>query len=114
MLLYHWKGIIILFTTNLRFATRGITEELDFRLQVIIWKLIDELLEGNKIKVDYLQVFELSKVGIGIKIVHHQEVTPYQNEILIHINDIKLPRNCVKIFVIDDGTCSVMMFADEY
>lgn len=114
MLLYEWKGIRILFETNSRFATRGITEELDFRLQIILWGLINELLESNKIKVDYLQVFELSNVGIGIKIVHHQEVPPYQNEILIHRNDIKLPINHVKIFVIDDGTYSVMMLADDY
>lgn len=103
-----------MFKKGSRFITKRINEELDFKLHIILWNQIDELIENNKVKVDYLQVFELSRVDGGIKIIHRQEVPPYRNEIFININDINLPRNYIKIFVIDSGEYSTKMFADEY
>lgn len=103
-----------MFKKGSRFITKMINEELDFKLHIILWNLIDGLIESNKVKVDYLQVFELYRVEGSIKIIHRQEVPLYRNEIVINRNDINLPRSYIKIFVIDNAEVSTMMLAEEY
>ncbi len=52
---------------NARYATRGINAEIPLALQLILWKMIDEMEVAQK---DYLQVFTLSSENGEQKIVH--------------------------------------------
>ena len=59
---------------------------------------------------DYLQVFRLARTGTGQHITHTQEQPPYRYELDVPCADAVN----AKIFVIDDGTHSTMLLAEEY
>ncbi len=92
---------------NSRYVTRGINAEIPLALQLILWKMIDEMEVAQK---DYLQVFTLSSENGEQKIIHEQEQPDYRKEYTFSgdclINE--------KIFVIDDGDYSTMLLAEEY
>lgn len=99
---------------NNRYVTRGVNAEVDVRLQVIMWGLIDKLNESKDIEVDYLQVFNICKNQDKILLEHKQEVPEYQK--LYEINnmlDIEV-NDKLKLFVIDDVDHSTMLLAQEY
>ena len=99
---------------NNRYVTRGVNAEVDIRLQVIMWELIDKLNGSKDIEVDYLQVVNICKKQDKILLEHKQEVPEYQK--LYEINnmgDIKLEEK-LKLFVIDDVDHSTMLLAQEY
>ena len=48
-----------MFDNKNRYITRRINENLDIRLQILLWNLIDSLKEKNQ-GLDYLQVFNIS------------------------------------------------------
>lgn len=97
---------------NKRYMTKAIASDISFDLQLYLWELIDEL--KAKIKLDYLQVFQLNTVeenGIILQqIIHSQEIPAYHSETLIYCLE---PVNA-KIYCIDDGENSTMLLADEY
>lgn len=100
---------------NKRLMTRGIDSRVPLSIQICLWGLVDNLVNSD-VKTDYLQVFELktnkhTDKSIYLHIEHRQEVPPYKREYTIknveaEIND--------KIYIIDDGTHSTMLFASEY
>ncbi len=92
---------------NPRYATRGINAEIPLALQLVLWKMIDEMEAAQK---DYLQVFILSSENGEQKIVHEQEQPDYRKE---YTYSSDCPVNA-KIFVIDDGDHSTMLLAEEY
>lgn len=92
---------------NSRYATRGINAEIPLALQLILWKMIDEMEVARK---DYLQVFILSSENSEQKIVHKQEQPDYRKE-YVFSSDCLID---TKIFVIDDGDHSTMLLAEEY
>ena len=101
-----------MFSCSNRYQTRGIINNVDIRLQILLWKLIDELKE--KKKVDYLQIFKLSRDTEGrIIIEHSQEVPKYKAVYKINLDkiNIELP---MKIYVIDEDSYSIMLLAEEY
>ena len=59
---------------NARYVTRGIIDNVDLCLQLFIWNVID----GMKVKKDYLQVFICSSENGKQKIEHIQEVPEYK------------------------------------
>ncbi len=77
-----------------------------------LWNTIDEL--ESKIQLNYLQVFKLESIRkdgqLLQQITHSQEIPPYKNTVTIRID--KPISN--RIFCIDDGTHSTMLFAEEY
>lgn len=85
---------------NERYVTAGVNSKVDVKLQILIWKLIDEL-EGEK---DYLQVFEMSPIGTIdcpiLKIIHRQEEPVYTRVYYVFSDQIIDE----KIFVIDDSS----------
>ncbi len=92
---------------NSHYATRGINAEIPLALQLVLWKMIDEMEVAKK---DYLQVFILSSENGEQKIVHEQEQPDYRKEYVFS-------GDCLvnaKIFVIDDGDHSTMLLAEEY
>ena len=92
---------------NERFITRGVEENLNPLLVMVLWELIDSM----TIQQDYLQVFELSEEKGKQKIEHSQEVPEYKREYLINID---APVFTGKVFVIDDETHSTMLMNYEY
>ena len=107
-----------LFSEN-RYITRGVSENIDIRIQMVLWYLIDQLRTREYFQLDYLQVFhterEIEEGHSYLKITHKQEVEPYNISITIpydkEVNE--------KIFVIrsnyEDGKeYSTMMLAEEY
>ncbi|WP_294406156.1 DUF960 family protein [uncultured Clostridium sp.] len=102
-----------MFEKENRYVTRGINEEVDIRIQIILWNMIDKLKDKRDIKLDYLQVFEVEKIHEIIKIEHRQEVPNYSQAYMLNGMDIEI-NSKIKIFVIDDGENSTMMLAEEY
>ena len=62
------------------------------------------------VDIDYLQVFSLSAQNGRQKIIHTQEVPEYKREYVFNIGTAI----DAKIYVIDSGTYSTMLFAQEY
>lgn len=73
----------------------------------MLWRLIEIMPVERK---DYLQVFRLRRTGTGQHITHTQEQPPYQYDLDVPCTDAMN----AKIFVLDDGTHSTMLLADEY
>ena len=101
-----------MFSRNNRYVTRGVNEEVDIRLQLIMWSMIDKLNEEGK-ELDYLQVFKIRKCEEGIVIEHSQEVPAYKEKYVLDLENIEVNGN-IKVFVIDDYEYSTMMLAEEY
>ena len=102
-----------MFNESNRYITRGVNENIDIRLQLIMWSMIDKLKQEKKIKVDYLQVFNLRRDGSSIIIEHSQECPNYKKVYSILDEDIEFSGK-EKIFVIDSEDYSTMLLAEEY
>ena len=92
---------------NQRYITKGVSEKVSLLLQLFMWECIDNL----TVPEDYLQVFKLSAENSKQKIEHIQEEPCYKREYLLQTDT---PIFIGKIFVIDDGTHSTMLLAEEY
>ena len=91
-----------------KYLTRGIQEQLTTPLQRALWEMIDHL----TIEKDYLQIFELTQISESqIHILHSQEVPAFTSVLFINGN---MPKEKLKIYVIDDGEQSTMLLAEEY
>ena len=102
-----------MFKKDNRYVTRGVNEEVDIRLQLIMWSMIDKLNDEGNVELDYLQVFKLRKEGNKIIINQSQEVPKYSSTYEIELEDIQLDDE-IKVYVIDSGEYSTMLFPSEY
>ena len=66
-----------MFKKDNRYVTRGVNEEVDIRLQLMIWSMLDKLKDEENVELDYLQVFRIRKEGKKIVISQSQEVPEY-------------------------------------
>ena len=92
---------------NPKYLTKGVQSSIPSWLVTLLWHLIEIMSVEQK---DYLQVFRLRRTDTGQHISHTQEQPPYQYELDVPCTDAVT----AKIFVIDDGTHSTMLLADEY
>lgn len=92
-----------------RYITKGVQVSIPTEIQGLLWYLVDDL-KSQGIEQDYLQVFRLESGPKGLKIIHIQEVPPYQKEHLVEVN-CQLKE---KIFVIDSEDYCTMLLAHEY
>ena len=93
-----------MFKKENRYMTREIAENIPVEIAILLWDLIDNLI----IEKDYLQIFEINPIGLGVvEIVHKQEVPKYEVSVYIQ-ND--LIKDKLKIYVIDSIEYSTMMF----
>ena len=92
---------------NPKYLTRGVQSTIPGWLVILLWHLIEIMSAEQK---DYLQVFRLARTGTGQHITHTQEQPPYQYELDVPCADAVN----AKIFVIDGGTHSTMLLAEEY
>ena len=102
-----------MFKKDNRYVTRGVNEEVDIRLQLIIWSMIDKLKNEGNVELDYLQVFRIRKEGNKIIINQSQEVPEYSFTYEIELEDVQLDDE-IKVYVIDSGEYSTMIFPSEY
>lgn len=100
-----------MFSKENRYVTRGVNENIDIRLQLVMWELIDKLKERKDI--DYLQVFKIRTTKEGIIIEHSQEVPEHKERYILDIKNIETFKK-IKVFVIDDREHSTMLLAEEY
>lgn len=97
-----------MFKKENRYMTKEIAKNLPIEISILLWDLIDNL----TIAKDYLQIFEINPIGLGlVEIVHKQEVPKYEASIYIQ-ND--LIKDKLKIYTIDSNEYSTMMFSNEY
>lgn len=102
-----------MFKKDNRYVTRGVNEEVDIRLQLIMWSMIDKLKDEESVELDYLQVFKIRKEGEKIVINQSQEVPEYSCTYEIELEDIQIDDE-VKVYVIDSREYSTMLFPSEY
>lgn len=102
-----------MFCKKNRYITRGVNQEVDIRLQMIMWELIDQLKEKRDIVVDYLQVFNIHRSKNKIIIEHRQEILDYNKVYEVTLKEINL-LDKTKIFVIDSEEYSTMLLPEEY
>ena len=103
-----------MFKKDNRYVARGVNEEVDVRLQLIMWSMIDKLKDEESVELDYLQVFNLRKEGNKIVINQSQEVPEYSCTYEIELEDVQLDDE-IKVYVIDNGTEGItMLFPWEY
>lgn len=102
-----------MFNKNNRYVTRGINEEVDIRLQLIMWSVIDNLKDEGNIELDYLQVFKLRKNGDKVIVEQSQEVPEYSSTYEIELEDVEFDGE-VKVYIIDSGEYSTMLYPSEY
>lgn len=102
-----------MFQKNNRYVTRGVNEEVDIRLQLIMWSMLDKLKDKGNVEVDYLQIFKVRKEGNKIVINQSQEVPEYSCTYEIELEDIEID-DVIKVYVIDNGEYSTMLFPHEY
>ena len=102
-----------MFKKDNRYVTRGVNEEVDIRLQLIMWSMIDKLNDEGNVELDYLQVFRIRKEGNNIVISQSQEVPEYLCTYEIELEDIQIDDE-IKVYVIDSGEYSTMLFPSEY
>lgn len=93
--------------TNERYLTKEVAERVPIGIQLLMWDLVERLEEK-----DYLQIFELTPKGSGVvEMVHKQEIPEVTMIHKIKNNEIK---NKMKLYIIDNGEYSTMMFSHEY
>ena len=96
-----------------RYMTKGISSEIPFYLQNLMWIMIESMEVEKK---DYLQIFELSKTvadgKIFQKIIHRQEQPEYEKSVTVLANEKDIVEK--KVYVIDDVSHCTMLLAEEY
>lgn len=96
---------------NTKYVTDGINNRVPKDLQQLLWKLIDTMKVTNK---DFMQLFivdTINEFGIYKLIIKHsQEVPSYVKEHFL-LTTSKIDE---KIYIIDDGSHSTMLLAEEY
>ncbi len=103
-----------MFKKDNRYVTRGVNEEVDIRLQLIMWSMLDKLKDEGNVELDYLQVFKLRKEGNKIVINQSQEVPEYSCTYEIEIEEVEVDGE-IKVYIIDNGVeGSTMLFPWEY
>lgn len=92
---------------NPKYLTKSVQDTIPIWLIHLMWFMVAAMEVSQQ---DYLQVFRLRRTSTSQYITHTQEQPPYQYEL-----DVPCPDAVTaKIFVIDDGTHSTMMLAEEY
>ena len=103
-----------MFKKDNRYVTRGVNEEVDIRLQLMIWSMLDKLKDEGTVELDYLQVFKIRKEGNKVVINQSQEVPEYSCTYEIELEDIQIDDK-IKLYVIDNGfEGSIILFPWEY
>lgn len=94
--------------TNEKYLTREVADRVPIEMQMLMWNLVEEI----EVEKDYLQIFELiPNSSEFVEIVHKQEIPEFTFNYRV--------KNCgietkMKLYIIDNGDYSMMMFSHEY
>lgn len=94
-----------------RYMTRSVQEKLHPEIVMHLWNLIDDQ-RKQELKLDYLQVLELTVMKQTQSVLHRQEQPSYKEQWIInlkHTNPVT-----TTIWCIDDGENQVMMVPEDY
>lgn len=98
-----------------RNVTKGVRSVLPSVLESFLWSLMDELCQSDH-QLDYLQVFNLQEdkdsTGTPVQAIEHSQEEPEYKAIYNLYLPIK-PVDC-KIYIIDSGSYTTMLLAEEY
>lgn len=98
-----------------RFITKGIDTNVPKEIQLLCWRLVDELVKENNIVIDYMQIFEFEKHQEGkIFITHRQEEPEYQKSYELKLKENIVDFDVSKLWLIDDGVNQTMLLPEEY
>ena len=89
-----------------RYLTCGVDSTIPLELQLFLWECVDSMPAPK----DYLQVFDLEKVGCMQSITHRSEEPEYRKVYLLTTEKPIVE----KVYIIDDGDHSTMLLAEEY
>ena len=89
-----------------RYMTCGVDSTIPLELQMFLWECVERMPAPK----DYLQVFELKPVGSLQSITHRSEEPEYHMEYLLPL-EVPITE---KLYVIDDGSHSTMLLAEEF
>ena len=98
-----------------RFETRRVAEEIPLFFRMFIWLTIDEMMEDEAVKMDYLQIFDFEVIEddsgkLVQTICHRQEQPKYEKKYSFH----DVPEGIkTKLYCIDDGTAIVLTTPEE-
>ena len=104
-----------MFDPATRYITCGINAELPAEIQMLLWLAIDSVRITANDKLDYLQIFTFQKLSDDILAIRHEQEEPLR--VRVHHTGYKEEYRSFlgeKVFVIDDGDHSTMLFAHEY
>ncbi|MGL6106857.1 DUF960 family protein [Romboutsia sp.] len=94
--------------SNERYLTREVADRVPIEIQILMWNLVEKI-EGEK---DYLQVFEVIPNGREfVEIIHKQEIPEFTFSYIVKNTGIETK---MKLYIIDNGQYSTMMFSHEY
>ena len=97
-----------MFKKENRYLTREVLEVVPIEINLLLFDLIDKI----PTEKDYLQIFELNPIGSDVvEIIHKQEVPEYECSRYICNKEIKAN---LKLYIIDSGEYSTLMFSHEY
>ncbi len=100
-----------------KYITIGV-QQLPFKLQHFLWSSVLKLVKEG-IELDYLQVFNITKVEQEgtVKITHEQEEpqqAAFKKEYYVILDEIDGDFEDCKVYIIDDEIHSTMLLAEEY
>jgi hypothetical protein len=94
-----------------KYVTSGVSDRVPIHVQRFIWSLVENLAAQDKVKIDYLQIFELKKLGNGgQQIIHKQKAPSYWAQ--YKFDKVEKPIN-VKLYAIDDGDHCTLLLPSE-
>ncbi len=96
-----------MFEKENRYITRAVLDVVPIEINLLLYDLINEL----TIEKDYLQIFELIPHEEILEIIHKQEIPEFTCKFIVRNIGIE---KSMKIYVIDSGDYSTMMFSSEY
>ena len=103
-----------MFDKNNRLITRGISERLPLQIIAQLWLSIDFQLNA-KYEMDELQVFKFEKVSDTVLAITHEQEVPERKTVIYceYQKDFEEILN-EKVYIINEGDHSIMLFATEY
>lgn len=100
---------------GLQYVTRGVHEAISMDIQMLLWRLIHQKRDRG-VELDYLQVFELTHEQLdcvqSVQKILMRQGQPPMEEVVVE-KSIVQPIT-TKIWVIDNGEYSTMLFPNEY
>ena len=94
--------------TNERYLTREVADRVPIEMQMLMWNLVEEI----EVEKDYLKIFELiPNSSEFVEIVHKQEIPEFTFNYIVKNFGLEAK---MKLYIIDNGDYSMMMFSHEY